>query len=37
MDIVKKCIGKPPPYVTAKLSKGDHGELLIKTPTAMSG
>ncbi|KAE8151323.1 acetyl-CoA synthetase-like protein [Aspergillus avenaceus] len=31
------CLGKPLPGVTVKLSNGDHGELLIKTPSMLLG
>ncbi|KAL3475923.1 acetyl-CoA synthetase-like protein [Aspergillus californicus] len=32
-----RCIGKPSPGVQVKLSEGDHGELMIKSPNAMIG
>ncbi|PLB48174.1 acetyl-CoA synthetase-like protein [Aspergillus steynii IBT 23096] len=30
-----ECIGKPKSHITVKLSEGDHGELLIKSPTVI--
>ncbi|CAG8932827.1 unnamed protein product [Penicillium salamii] len=36
-EIAKPVIGTPLPGVTAKLSEGDHGELLLKSPTMMIG
>ncbi|KAH8432317.1 uncharacterized protein LDX57_009956 [Aspergillus melleus] len=32
-----QCIGKPKPGITAKLSEGDRGELLVKSPNVMAG
>ncbi|GIK06541.1 putative NRPS-like protein biosynthetic cluster [Aspergillus viridinutans] len=33
---IDRCIGRPVPGVTVKLSEGDHGELLIKGPSMFS-
>ncbi|ODM23812.1 hypothetical protein SI65_01401 [Aspergillus cristatus] len=34
---LERCIGKPRPGVTVKLSDGDHGEILVKSPFLFSG
>ncbi|KAJ5860937.1 uncharacterized protein N7529_008247 [Penicillium soppii] len=36
-EIAQPVIGTPLPGVTAKLTEGDHGELLLKSPTMMIG
>ncbi|EEQ30582.1 acyl-CoA synthetases/AMP-acid ligases II [Microsporum canis CBS 113480] len=36
-DAPERCIGKPSPKMTVRLSDGDHGEIQIKSPTLFLG